>query len=213
MVIELEGEELTLCYEKALLFSKRKTLLISDLHFGKVNHFRKAGISVPQKATEKNVEMLIDLLNWTSVERVIFLGDLFHSHYNEDWEVLGQVLKHFSACAFELVRGNHDVLSNHQYLRHAIKVHEIETTIGSFVLSHEPMEQVPAGYYNLAGHLHPAIRLQGKARQSITLPCFCFGKRQGLLPAFGYFTGLYCITPQKEDKIFAIIKEKVQLMN
>jgi DNA ligase-associated metallophosphoesterase len=209
MEIELAGEQIILCIKKAIWLKECKTLMISDLHIGKVNHFRKSGIAVPAKANDKNVERLIDLFNETKPERVIFLGDLFHSHYNNEWEVLGQVLKHFSACSFELVRGNHDILSSEQYKRLAITVHEDPISINALLLSHEPLAQIPMGRYNLAGHIHPGIRLQGKARQSMTLPCFYFGADQGLMPAFGSFTGLACITPKKNDRVFAVTGEKI----
>ena len=101
-------------------------------------------------------------------------------------------------------------MSQRQYERHKIIVHELSLSIGNILLTHEPMEEIPTGTYNLAGHLHPGIRLVGKAKQSITLPCFYFGQQQGILPAFGSFTGLARIHPKKEDRIFVIVENKVQ---
>lgn len=210
MKIEVSGEELHLLAHKAIWLPQHKTVLISDLHFGKINHFRKSGIPVPPKANEKNTESLIDILNLYKPDKTIFLGDLFHSHYNDEWEVTGQIIRHFSSCRFELVRGNHDIMSQRQYERHKIEVHESSLSIGNLLLTHEPMEEIPAGTYNLAGHLHPGVRLVGKARQSMTLPCFFFGQQQGILPAFGSFTGLARITPKKEDRIFVIVEHRVQ---
>jgi metallophosphoesterase superfamily enzyme len=71
------------------------------------------------------------------------------------------------------------------------------------------MEKVPQGKYNLSGHIHPGVHLEGIARQSMTLPCFYFGKSVGLLPAFGLFTGLARIRPKAGDKVFVIAKGKV----
>ena len=208
--IEVAGEKLKLLWQKAIWIPGRKTLLAADLHFGKINHFRKAGIPVPARANDKNTETLIDLLNQTRPDRVIFLGDLFHSHYNEEWAVLGQILKHFSTCSFELVRGNHDILSQRQYERYRIFVHETGLKIGKLFLTHEPMETAPQDDYNLAAHLHPGVRLYGKGKQALTLPCFYFGKDQGIMPAFGSFTGLAMVTPKKEDRIFVVAENKVQ---
>ncbi|HNU41619.1 MAG TPA: phosphoesterase, partial [Cyclobacteriaceae bacterium] len=67
----------------------------------------------------------------------------------------------------------------------------------------------PEGVYNLSGHIHPAVRLKGTGRQSVMLPCFYFGKQQGILPAFGSFTGMARIVPKKEDRIFVIAENKV----
>jgi hypothetical protein len=49
----------------------------------------------------------------------------------------------------------------------------------------------------------------GKGRQAITLPCFYFGKQQGLLPAFGAFTGIARIRPKKNDRVYVIAENKV----
>ncbi len=209
MDVELLREKVTLLPEKAIWFKERKLLLLADLHFGKINHFRKSGIPVPARANDKNTELLINLLNQTKPERVIFLGDLFHSHYNEEWEVVGQIRKHFSACSFELVLGNHDILSELQYERHAMKVYPNELRIGDFVFTHEPLTNVEEGIYNLSGHIHPGVQLRGTGRQSLTLPCFYFGKHQGILPAFGSFTGLARINPKKEERIFVIAEDKI----
>ena len=209
MNIEIKGQLLTMFPEKALALMSGKILLLADLHFGKINHFRKSGIPVPSKANDQNSEFLIDLLNRLKPERVIFLGDLFHSHYNEEWEVLGQVLHHFSSCSFELVKGNHDIMSNLQYERHKMRVHKRELKIGPFMLTHEPLENSRDDFYNIAGHIHPGVHLSGKGRQSLTLPCFYFGKHQGIIPAFGSFTGLAKISPKKDDRIFVIADGKI----
>ena len=209
MKIEIRGHQLTMHPEKALALMADKILVLADLHFGKINHFRKSGIAVPSKANDRNSEFLIDLLNRIKPERVIFLGDLFHSHYNEEWEVLGQVLHHFSSCSFELVRGNHDIMSNLQYERHKMHVHEGELRIGPFVFTHEPLKKTEVDFYNIAGHIHPGVHMTGQGRQSLTLPCFYFGRHQGIMPAFGSFTGLAKINPKKEDRIFVIAEAKI----
>jgi uncharacterized protein len=209
MEIELLGEKVKLLPQKALWFKKRKTVLMADLHFGKVNHFRKAGIAVPARANDRNAENLISVLQATKPERLIFLGDLFHSHYNEDWEVVGQIRKHFVDCSFELVLGNHDILSEVQYERHNMKFYLNELKEDNLILTHEPMEEISEGSYNLCGHLHPGVNLKGAGKQSITLPCFYFGKQQAILPAFGTFTGLARIVPKKSDRIYVIASNKI----
>jgi DNA ligase-associated metallophosphoesterase len=213
MEVEVSGERVQLYPQKAIGLPARGILLVADLHFGKINHFRRSGIPVPVKANDKNSETLIDLLNKIKPERTIFLGDLFHSHYNDEWDVVGQILKHFSSCKFELVRGNHDILSRRQYERHNIQVHEDGLELGKLWLTHEPMETPHGGSYNLSGHIHPGVKLSGRGRQAVTLPCFSFGMNQGIMPAFGSFTGLYRITPKKDDRIFVIADQKIQQVN
>jgi DNA ligase-associated metallophosphoesterase len=209
MKVPVFGEELEMLPEKALLWTSKKILLVADLHLGKINHFRKAGIPVPTKANDRNWESILHLIETTKPKRVVFLGDLFHSHYNEEWEVLRQLIKNFPEVSFELVIGNHDILSDNQYARNNLKLHRERLTEGPFVFSHHPMEEVAGDWYNLAGHIHPGVLLQGKGKQAVTLPCFYFGERQGILPAFGSFTGLARIQPKKEDRIFVIADNTV----
>jgi uncharacterized protein len=206
--IELAGECVMLLPQRGLYVTDKNILLLADLHLGKANHFRKAGVAVPLKANDKNVDQLVEVLQLTQPQRVIFLGDLFHSHYNEEWEVLGQLIKHFAGISFDLVLGNHDILSEHQYAKHGIVLHQ-ELALAPFLLTHHPIENYEGELYNLAGHVHPGARLVGKARQRIMLPCFYFGQRQGLLPAFGAFTGLAGITPKANDRVFVIVNDKI----
>jgi metallophosphoesterase superfamily enzyme len=123
MRVVIKGEEFELWPERAVYWKRINTLLLADLHIGKVNHFRKAGIAVPSKANDKNIENLVGLIQQLKPERVICLGDLFHSHYNPEWEVFGEIVKHFKPISFELVLGNHDIMSDHQYERKGIRVH------------------------------------------------------------------------------------------
>ncbi len=206
--MRLDGIELL--SEKALFLTGERILVVADLHFGKINHFRQAGMPVPQAANQENAETLIDLVNATSPQRVVFLGDLFHSHYNEEWEVLGQIVLNFPGCSFELVRGNHDILSTQQYERKGISVVD-HLVVGDWILTHEPMqaEEIPTGKINMAGHLHPGAHLEGRGRQGITLPCFWFSKNQIILPAFGSFTGLAIIRPGGSDQVYVIFENKV----
>lgn len=209
MNLKIKDEIVHLIPQKVLFLPEHKILLAADLHFGKVNHFRKSGIPVPTIANDQNTSTLIDVINSTNPDRVIFLGDLFHSHYNEEWETVGQIRKHFSECSFELVLGNHDILALPQYQRHSIQVFEDQLIIGQWLLTHQPLVSNPENLYNLSGHIHPWVRLIGAGRQSILLPCFYFGNQQGILPAFGSFTGIAKIIPKKGDSAFVVAEHKI----
>jgi uncharacterized protein len=211
MDIEILNEQFVLYPQKAILWKGQRSLLVSDLHLGKINHFRKAGIPVPSKANDHNLEVLIDLVRLSKPERILCLGDLFHSHYNAEWEVFGEVVRHFSEISFELVQGNHDIMGRYQYSRKGIQVHD-SLTIGKFLLTHHPLESVPDGMYNIAGHIHPGVSLRGRGRQAMTLPCFFFGEKQALLPAFGKFTGLARIAPKKQDKVYIVAEDQVMFV-
>ena len=65
-------------------------LLLADLHLGKGAHFRREGIPVPTNMISKDLRKLETLIDLFQPGRVVFLGDLFHSVYNPEWEIFGQ---------------------------------------------------------------------------------------------------------------------------
>jgi len=198
----VENEDWILLPEKAIYWAKKKTLIVSDLHLGKISHFRKAGLAVPFNAKNKNLEELSFLLLNYALESVIFLGDLFHSVNNASTQLYSELFGRFPEIQFTLVRGNHDLFDEALYKTLQLDVCE-KLIIGPFKFTHVP--ELSPDYYNVAGHVHPAIRLKGKARSSLRLPCFYFAKAQAILPSFGVFTGSYTIKPQQNDHIYAVL--------
>jgi metallophosphoesterase superfamily enzyme len=57
------------------------------------------------------------------------------------------------------------------------------------------------GAYVLAGHLHPGVVLGGRAHDRLRLPCFHFGPRSGVLPAFGEFTGMHVVPAARRPRL------------
>lgn len=201
--LDLLEQELNLIPSKALFWRNEKILIVSDLHLGKENHFRKSGIPIPfglHKNDLNNLDILIDEYKPTSL---IFLGDLFHSEINNQWNEFSAWINDHSELPLHLVKGNHDILPDHLYQFQNLNVHNDSLTIEPFIFTHKPIETaVDLQYYNISGHLHPAVTLKGNARQSVKLPCFYFGKNNGLLPAFGNFTGSSLIKINKEDLVY-----------
>lgn len=207
--IQHQGQSLLLLKEKAIWIPDLRILLIADLHFGKASHFRKSGIPIPEPIHSSDLAQLKNLHDEYSPLQTYFLGDLFHSDWNEQWETLNNFLSQFGETEFHLVKGNHDVLSARFYESSILKIHQQPLTLGNLVLSHEPMENLPEGMLNLCGHIHPGIRLVGKAKQSLRLACFFLSDWRLILPSFGNFTGLYLVKPKSGDKIWAITPEKI----
>lgn len=209
ITIEFDGIELTLLKEKAIWVPRLRILLIADLHFGKAAHFRKSGIPIPEPIHDADVYQLKKLQEEFKPAQTYFLGDLFHSDWNSQWDYFKLFLEHFPNTEFHLIKGNHDILSPLAYQQSSLKIHNEPLTLGSLILSHEPMEIIPEGHLNLCGHIHPGIRLVGKARQSVRIPCFFESRSQLILPAFGNFTGLALVKPKAGDKIWGITQEKI----
>lgn len=184
-------------------------LMLSDLHFGKSTHFRKAGIPVPVKVFQKNLDVLSHLLDKWNPAGICFLGDLFHSDINIEFDWFHDWTKQYPALKIELVRGNHDIFPASVYKQAGMKVYPLAVHKGPFVFAHDPQYNVRPDDYVISGHIHPGVQLTGSGRQSLCLPCFYFGENQALLPAFGEFTGLALIRPKKSEKVFVIGEGKV----
>lgn len=206
---KLHDVELRLLPEGAIFVPDRNALLLADLHLGKAAHFRRNGIPLPPQADEANWFILSGLLDRYPDTEVLFLGDLFHSSYNTDWDNMSELTGHYPGHRFMLIKGNHDILSDNAYEEAGLHVALEPFPFGPFLLTHHPMESVPEGWYNLAGHLHPGVVLKGKGRQRIRVSCFYFDKQNGILPAFGQFKGRFLLSPDKESHVFAITGDTV----
>lgn len=209
MRITIKDNTFQLFAQKAAYWLEQQTLLISDLHIGKVFHFRKAGIAIPAEAIKDNFARLDELMELTAPKRVIFIGDLFHSDVNNEWTIFCDWRKKYATTDMQIVLGNHDRLPDDFCEQFDIAVHQEPIAIQPFIFSHHPFKKFADGEYVISGHIHPAINLFGKANQGIKLPCFVFGSQQAVFPSFGYFTGGHSIKPQENDKIIAVVNNEL----
>ena len=203
--IHLAEETLWLLADKAVYWPARKCLLIADAHFGKASAYRSLGQPVPQGTTTDNLQRLDRLLAAYPCEQVIFLGDFLHgpgSHASGTLNALRAWRERHSDLSLTLIRGNHDKRAGDPPGDLNMEVVTEPLLMGPFALQHEP--QAHASHHVLAGHVHPVYRLRGKGRQSLRLPCFQLGAQVSLLPAFGAFTGGYCVEMREDSQIFVI---------
>lgn len=208
------NQQLIFLPQKAIFWEEEKALIVSDLHIGKVGHFRKAGIAIPKLMEQEELAVLSDLIHQYHPTQLIFLGDLFHSDINNDWNWLQLWREMFPTLKMLLIQGNHDVLHRDYYEQANFELYD-KLTIGPFLFVHDKSDYdkaTPAGAYILSGHIHPAVRLRGRARQSVLLSCFSFGRNAAILPAFGKFTGKCCLKENEGDTVFGILKDKVILL-
>ena len=189
-----------------MYWENQNTLFVSDTHFGKVSHFRKSGLAVPLAAIEQNWSRLIAMIEEFNPNKLVFLGDLFHSDYNKEWESFRMIGDTFHEMEMILVLGNHDILDVEHYRNASLKL--VDTLeVGPFIFSHHPLDKHEL--YNIYGHIHPAVIMRGKGRQKLKLPCFYFGKNSGIMPAFGSFTGTAIIPIEKGDEVYIITEDSV----
>lgn len=189
----------------AAFWEEKKTLLISDLHLGKIAHFRKHGMAIPEKAVQENFTRLNSVLQLFDAETIIFLGDLFHSKINNEWDFFSDWTKTVTQQLI-LVEGNHDIISKKYYADLNIEIFS-ELIIDDFLLTHHPSTR--ENFFNLCGHIHPGIKLKGLGKQFLSLSCFFKKQHQLIFPAFGEFTGNFYLTPEENDIVYAIAKEEI----
>ena len=203
--IHIRGNNFTLHCSGALFWQEEKMLLISDVHLGKVMHFRRHGFALPQNSVAGNFLQLTTVADYFKAETICFLGDLFHSSLNAEWQLFEEWVRSRSEQLI-LVEGNHDLISTELYDRVGVAVVS-ELIVNNFLLIHEP--EIRERLFTFCGHIHPGVKLRGPGRQVLNLPCFFQAEHQLILPAFGEFTGKHVLKPAENDRIYAITKEEV----
>ena len=188
------GARLQLWPQKAAFDPDLRLLLVADVHLGKAVSFRQLGVPVPEATTAEALARLDALIDATAAIGIVFLGDLLHSaraHAAGTMAAVAGWRARRAALALTLVRGNHDAHAGDPPATLGVQVVDGPLRLGSWALLHQPGE-VP-GAYALAGHVHPGVVLGGRGRDRLRLPCFHFGPKGGVLPAFGPFTGLHVL--------------------
>ena len=213
------NQTLTLLPERAIFWQEKRYLLLSDTHLGKAAHFRKHGAPIPRAIHDRDLAILTTLIKRWLPDALVILGDLFHSALNNEWLDFEQWLQQHKQLPVVLIKGNHDILPEVAYHHSNLTIRQEAWQVAPFLLTHQPVSE-PILHrgdfyfpklsgnneqpYNLAGHVHPGIRVSVGVGQYVKLPCFYFTDRVGLLPAFGQFTGCATMRQGVEERVFAV---------
>ena len=204
------GEALVLLPERAAYWPARKALLVADFHLGKAASFRKLGIPLPNGTTRDNVARLDQAIAKTQAREVVFLGDFLHSAHGRapaTFATFAEWRAQRPAVALTMIRGNHDKKAGDPPAEWDMRCVEAGEASAPFVFNHHPGPSQVG--YALSGHIHPAVRLSAAGEKSLRLPCFWFGARYGVLPAFGAFTGNAEVLPRQGDQVYVIAEHEV----
>ena len=205
MTIQLRNEEFVLDPSGAMVHPASSSIFIADLHLGKISHFRRHGFAVPAAAKDANLRKLSAVIDHYQSETLIFLGDLFHSSYNAEWQAFIE-WRRSRNLAVILVEGNHDILNVKNYEDADIEVvSSIEADEIRFC--HEPEEDPQK--LTVCGHVHPGVRLFARGDQQEVLPCFYETDSLFVLPAFGLFTGKYLLKPTEAKNVYLVAGNRV----
>lgn len=212
LAITLCDEQVILLPQKAMFWPKHSTLFLADAHFGKAGTFRSHKIAIPSGITETDLSKIDFLVEQLSVQKIIFLGDFIHAKSGMTkriTEQLWQWREKHSTLSVSLVKGNHDrsIKGIAELLR--IELLDEPYLMAPFILCHHPDRDYKPEGFVFCGHLHPAVKLYGQAKQKVRLPCFYVQQNQVVLPAFGTFTGCMEIQPSEEEQVFVIADSEV----
>lgn len=202
MLIHCQSQTLELMPQKAVFWQEQNALLISDVHVGKIAHFRREGIPVPQEAMQDNFQRLNQLIDLKTPEKLYILGDLFHSTPNEEWDLFFSWLQENQKLKVEVILGNHDrSMPLFSFPQHLV-MHTEALNVNSLLLRHDPADEMVDDTFAICGHIHPVSVLRKRGLR-LRLPCFYMRKKQLILPGFGYFTGGYEVKAKPGERIFA----------
>lgn len=230
LALTVRGETLRLHPERAVSWPARRTLVVADLHFGKDDVFRRAGLAIPAGAAQEDLDRLSRLLEATASERLLVLGDFVHGAVaNGDafpplfarWQAVHRGL------AVEVVAGNHD-----RHLRGACGdwaaslrwhagalheppfafVHDDAAPIGAPDATAAGTSADPAPSFTLCGHLHPVTHLPVPGGRALRVPVFWRRAAALVLPAFGRLTGGHAVRAASGEQLIVAGPGRVQLL-
>jgi DNA ligase-associated metallophosphoesterase len=209
----VKNQQLWLSPERTIFWEEEKALIVSDMHVGKTGHFRKAGIAVPQGVYKEDLQRLVDQLQYFQPKQLIIVGDLFHSDANKELQLFQKWRNDLGSVHIQLIKGNHDILTEKWYSSMDIFTHKDTLKINKFCFQHDMDKcrqtgQEPSDYL-FSGHIHPGIQISGVGKQVLKFPCFYFSNEFCVLPAFSKFTGVALIEPKKHEVVFAIVNNSL----
>ncbi|MCW5696006.1 MAG: ligase-associated DNA damage response endonuclease PdeM [Bauldia sp.] len=197
-LIEVAGVPLAGLPEGVLWWAERRLMVVADLHLEKGSAFARRGQMVPPYDTVATLSALARVIERLDPRAVIALGDSFHDSAGADrLNDLDRAMLHRLQLGREWVwiAGNHDP----DLPQGAGGERTAEATIGPLLFRHEPQLGAAAG--EIAGHLHPAARVAGRAG-SVRRKCFAADGARAILPAFGAYAGGLNVLDAPFDGLF-----------
>jgi DNA ligase-associated metallophosphoesterase len=213
VVLAVGGESLCLLPERAVLWARRRTLIVADTHFGKSALLRQHGLAVPAGSDAHDRERLSRLLRGTAARRLVVLGDFLHGALAADHNDASAIAAWRGTqptTEIVVVAGNHD-RGGAAAFRSVLTWMDEDLVDGGLRFTHDADRtgRVDAKLFTLSGHLHPVARLGGLKGRDLRVPVFWRRPTGLVLPSFGGFTGGMLVRPDGEDELFAAGAERV----
>lgn len=211
-LVEIYGQRFQLLSNRTIFWEEQQAILLADTHFGKAATFRNRGIPVPVGTTRAMLDVLTQTIQMTGAKAIYFLGDFVHSHTRHAIDFEDELVawrQQHADTSMTLILGNHDRGQQALFRRLDLNVVAEPHAVAGVALCHFPETPVEEGQFRLAGHLHPALKLNIAGDRMGKQPCFYFTPSTGILPAFGEFTGTATVKPKAEDRVFIVADGEV----
>ncbi|MEE4361143.1 MAG: ligase-associated DNA damage response endonuclease PdeM [Pseudomonadales bacterium] len=201
----LAGESVILDADRALIWQRR--VLVADVHLDKASSFQRAGMAVPLGDEQRDLDRLAALAARHDAAEIIVLGDLVHAPPRPG-STTERVLLNWADAHRDLrlsvVLGNHDRDARERLAHWPLSWLDDDVTLGPFRLRHAPAPCPDPALFEIAGHLHPVVRLRDGNRDTARLSVFWQRPGGLVLPAFGSFTGGHPVAPAPGDRLHAV---------
>lgn len=180
----LNGAELEAHPAGVLWWPERCVLAVADMHLEKGSSYARSGVFLPPYDSHATVDRLTAVVAELAPARVIAMGDSFHDNEAEsrlDRTAAERLAALTRKCEWVWLTGNHDPAPAECFTGNILD----EWRESPLVFCHEPTH---GRFGEVAGHLHPKIRVNTRGR-SVGGRCFVTDGNQLVMPAFGALTG------------------------
>jgi DNA ligase-associated metallophosphoesterase len=195
----IAGSEVVVDPAGALWLHESRSLVVADLHLEKASAFARRGMFLPPYDTGATLISLAALVLRRNPRRIVSLGDSFH-----DSAGYGRLAEVDRVRLASLQRGREWiwVSGNHDPELPADSGGDIvaELPLDGLRFRHEPVVGDARG--EIAGHLHPAAKVRGRAG-SVRCRAFATDGTRMVLPAFGVLTGGLNVLDRAFQPLFA----------
>lgn len=206
---EILGNEFVFDYRRAIFWTDKKILIITDLHWGKTSFFQKHGIAVPDDILDSDLHRLKNLLEDYLPSTVLILGDLIHHELSLNADLIEKIARFRHSFPFEfiLIKGNHDRFTI--FPETWAIVEEKKLVIDKFSFVHEFSKKDKN--FQFSGHIHPMVTFKS-GPDLIRLPAFILKAKSCLLPAFSEFTGGVSLKLGEKEKAIVVYHDGLDVI-
>ncbi len=204
----LAGAEIVIDPAGALWLAESRTLVVADLHLEKASSFARRGMFLPPYDSGATLLALAALVLKRNPRRIVSLGDSFHDSAGH-----GRLSEIDRARLASLQRGREWIWISGNHDRDLPSAIDgdiaAEILLDGLTFRHEPAAGEARG--EVAGHLHPAAKVRGRAG-SVRRRAFATDGSRMVLPAFGVLAGGLNVLDRAFQPLFAAGMLRAYLM-